>query len=413
MKSIPERLKLRSDLVRPPTMRTNEEGGHRHATWLELFTDLAFVAAVGQVAVSLSDQYNWAGLLKALVLFVPIWWAWVGNTFYLSRFDSDDLVHRIQGLVHIGMVAMLAVGVPGAMGENHGTFALAYALIRVLLIFQYLLAGKHNAKARSLTTLYAWGFSVSPILWLISITVPQPAAWGLWLAGVLFDLSVPLWRNVRKMQLAFPPSEHHVPERFGLFTIIVLGEAILAAVTAAQLTKGTFDFWVIGLLGLVLAFSVWWIYFEGVKGSDARVPSSREDIKRYQLWFYSHLPLQFAIVVMAVGVKLAMKGKDGALFVAPAGTIFLLATFLCMTACHLIYLSSLDACLRRRFFQVSWPYIVLTALTPFVGWLCLGRSAVWEVGAMAAMFLGHVFLTFRENRLPTDPPRHSVEPSHS
>jgi low temperature requirement protein LtrA len=229
------------------------------------------------------------------------------------------------------------------------------------------------------------------------------------MAGIAIDMTVPLWRRVKEHQIEFPPSEHHVPERFGLFTIIVLGEAILAAVTAAQATKGNFDFWITGLLGLFLAFSVWWIYFEGVKGSDARVPSSRKDIARYQLWLYSHFPLQFAIVGMAVGVKLAMEGEDGAPFAQPGGAVFVAASFLCMLSCHLIYLSSLDSCLRRRFVQVSWPYMVTTAATPFIGLAFLGQSGVWVVGAMTVMFLAHVFLTLRETRLPTDPPRHGHE----
>jgi hypothetical protein len=53
--------------------------------------------------------------------------------------------------------------------------------------------------------------------------------------------------------------------------------------------------------------------------------------------------------------------------------------------------------------------MVTTAATPFIGLAFLGQSGVWVVGAMTVMFLAHVFLTLRETRLPTDPPRHGQE----
>ncbi len=49
---------------------TEEE---RRATWLELFYDLIFVAAVSQVAHYLSKQVSVSGFLECVLLFVPVW----------------------------------------------------------------------------------------------------------------------------------------------------------------------------------------------------------------------------------------------------------------------------------------------------------------------------------------------------
>jgi low temperature requirement protein LtrA len=78
----------------PPRLRTLEDAGDdRRATWLELFFDLVFVVAVAQLSNALSADRTLHGFVVFCGLFVPIWWAWVGFTFYADRFDTDDLVH--------------------------------------------------------------------------------------------------------------------------------------------------------------------------------------------------------------------------------------------------------------------------------------------------------------------------------
>ena len=33
--------------------------------------------------------------------FVPVWWSWTGAAFYATRFDTDDLGHRILILLQM------------------------------------------------------------------------------------------------------------------------------------------------------------------------------------------------------------------------------------------------------------------------------------------------------------------------
>ena len=61
---------------------------------MELFFDLIFVAAVAQVGTHLRDDYSPAGLLRFSLLFVMIWWSWLGHTNFSTRFDTDDLIQR-------------------------------------------------------------------------------------------------------------------------------------------------------------------------------------------------------------------------------------------------------------------------------------------------------------------------------
>lgn len=89
-----------------------------HATWLELFFDLIFVVAIAQLAHNLNQDISLSGFLGFVVLFVPVWWAWVGATFYANRFDTDDLCHRLLTAIQIIAVAALAVNIHDGLGKT-------------------------------------------------------------------------------------------------------------------------------------------------------------------------------------------------------------------------------------------------------------------------------------------------------
>ena len=79
----------------------NNNNTNRHATWLELFYDLIFVVVISQLAHNLEDDFSLYGFLGFLALFVPVWWSWTGAAFYATRFDTDDLGHRILILLQM------------------------------------------------------------------------------------------------------------------------------------------------------------------------------------------------------------------------------------------------------------------------------------------------------------------------
>ena len=114
-------------LLEPPRLRTAtaERDKERHATWLELFLDLVFVVAIAELGRSLAHDVTAHGFLRYLGLFVPIWWAWAGFTFYATRFDTDDLVYRVMTLLGMFGVAVLATTVPRAFAGHGNAFALA------------------------------------------------------------------------------------------------------------------------------------------------------------------------------------------------------------------------------------------------------------------------------------------------
>ena len=138
-----------------------KEEKERHATWLELFYDLVFVAVVSQLSENLSHDISLAGLLSFIALFIPVWFAWLGATFFATRFGTDDLVHRILTLLQMMGAAAMAVNVSHGLGETSAGFALSYAAIRFLLVIEYVRIGWHISSARPLTKRYLIGFALS------------------------------------------------------------------------------------------------------------------------------------------------------------------------------------------------------------------------------------------------------------
>ena len=293
-----------SSWLQPPRLRIGEESEQepRHATWLELFYDLVFVVAVSQVAHNLYEDVSITGFFGFVFLFIPLWWAWIGTTFYANRFDSDDIGHRLLIGLQMLAIAALAVNVHGGLGESSAGFALAYAAGRVVLVIEYFRAAKYIPQARGLARRYGTGFAIAATLWLLSAFVPIPWRFVLWGLGLVIDFATPITAP-KSLQVGLLPHPEHLPERFGLFTIIVLGEGIIAVVDGVAEQKWNITSAMSAVLGFIVAFSLWWIYFENVSGSALRSIATGGRIEMFQVWLYGHLPLVIGLSATGVAVE--------------------------------------------------------------------------------------------------------------
>lgn len=330
---------LRS-VLQPPRLRIGggKEGEERHATWLELFYDLVFVVAVAELAHALSDHTNWEGFLSYVALFVPVWWSWIGAMFYATRFDTDDLVHRLLTVLQMFAVAALAVNVHGGLGETSTGFALSYVVVRAILIAQYLRARHAVPEARPLINWYLVGFATSVVLWTISIALPSPWRFVLWGVALLFDFGAPL--TAGKLHVKIPPHTSHVPERMGLFTIIVLGEAVAAVVRAVADQEWSVPSALTALVGLSLAFSLWWSYFDNTNSEAFHLVVAKGRVRRYQFWLYTHLPLAIGLAAIGIGVEHAAKGAQEAALSDPDRWLLCGSAAICLLALGVIHLTS-------------------------------------------------------------------------
>jgi low temperature requirement protein LtrA len=285
---------------RPRLRNLGSTDGERRATALELFFDLVFVVAVAQLSRGLGNEITFRDALILAGLFVPVWWAWVGFTFYADRFDPDDVVHRVLVLAGMFAVAVLASAIPDVYDGETTAFVLAYALVRGLLVLLYVRAWVYVPEARPLVNVYLAAFTSSIVVWLTSLAFAAPVRYGFWAAALLIDLVTPLL-SAERIRLV-PIHTSHIPERLGLFTIIVFGETVLAVVIGTETVSWTVESGAVAALGFVIASALWWLYFDYV---DMTIVA--RTITAGQVFLYAHLPLLLGLTALGAGVKLTIK----------------------------------------------------------------------------------------------------------
>ena len=302
-----------------PRLRTIEQTAvERHASWLELFFDLVFVLAVSQVARVLSAESDVYGFLKYVVLFIPVWYGWVGFTFYADRFETEEAIYRI--LVFTGMLAVtgLSVSLGGAFTPSGDTpFILCYVFVRLVLVALYARAAYHVPLARPYCLQFVIGLTASSALLLISLLTAPPTRYAIWAISLAVEFAVP-FLNLRSTRL-IPVDRSHLPERFGLFTIIVLGEAVIATAMGAGSVRWNLAAVTTASLGFAMAACIWWINFDFVEDSALRSSSLA---KRF-LYVYGHFFIVASIVATGVGVEHAIRETTEAHLYAP--TLMLMA----------------------------------------------------------------------------------------
>jgi len=282
-------------------LRASASDAARKVTWLELFFDLIFVAAVAQVAEPLREHYSISGVVRFGTLFALIWWAWTGYAVFATRFDADDGIQRVLTLVQMFVVAAMAANAGDELDSRSSAgFAAAYAVLRLVLVAQYFRA-RHLPEARPLTTRYIVGHGSAALIWLASAFVPAPARYGLWATAFIIDLGTPWLALPHSVKVPTNPS--HLPERFGLFTLILLGEGVIAVM---QGMKSQEDWSVVAAAsafsGMALLFLVWWWYFDVAAAASERFVRSHRDALRFHVWSYAHFPFYLGLVVTGVGV---------------------------------------------------------------------------------------------------------------
>ncbi|MBN8231519.1 low temperature requirement protein A [Corallococcus macrosporus] len=302
--------------MHPPTEHVHHP--ERRATWTELFFDVVYVVAIARLAHELKEDPTLPGAAAFAGLFVPVWWSWIGVTVYADRFDADDAADRLLLALQMLGVAALAVQIHDGAGTHAPGLALAYCGLRLLLILLYARAWRHIPQARPLAARYMVGFSLALLPWLASVFVPSPLRFCLWAAGIVIDLLTPL--ASRPQQRALPLSPAHLPERFGLFTLIVLGESVAAVVGGV-----TGQHWAAGsvltaVLSFAYAFAMGWLYFDK---KHATVHPKRRSA---QVWVYTHLFLMMGLTASGAGVELLIASPPGEPVSAAARWLFCAAT---------------------------------------------------------------------------------------
>jgi low temperature requirement protein LtrA len=299
---------------------------HRTSTPLELLFDLTFVVAiaalVAQLAHAIVDGHPVEGVIGYVAVFFAIWWAWMNFTWFASAFDRDDAFYRVLTMVQMAGVLVLAAGVEAAFStSDYSTAVVGYVIMRIALVIQWLRVASTVPEYRSTALRFAVGITLVQCLWVVRMLLPDPWSSAGFLIIGLLDLGMPLWAERPRMT---PWHPHHIAERYGLFTIIVLGESVLAATTAvvASRTEGgaTVELAIIAVSSLVLLFSLWWLYF-----LEPAAPHLEEHRELGFLWGYGHFVVFAALAAVGAGLEVAAEAITHEIAATSLGVAYALA----------------------------------------------------------------------------------------
>jgi low temperature requirement protein LtrA len=392
----PSRLRLAHRLTRMNGRDPHE--AHRAATPLELFFDLTFVIAISvaaaELAHALAEGHVGSGLLAFCFCLFAIMWAWVNFTWFASAYDTDDWLFRVTTMLQMVGVLILAMGIPDIFASidaggdlKNEVLVGGYVVMRVAMVFQWLRAAREDPARRRCALTYAGFIAVAQLGWLLLIPpkLPLGPTLALMLPLYAIELAGPYVAERRVTGSGTPWHPHHIAERYGLIVIIALGECLIGTVAALQSVVAAQGWSVevaaVGLAGVGIAFTTWWVYFVVPMGAGLHHHRARA------FWFgYGHIVVVAAIAAIGAGLHVAAYHLEHKSHLSTMGALLtvvlpMLAFWLAMLVIHTVvvapdamhwretavFLGVLVAAVLLARAQVALTVCLLVAALAFVG----------------------------------------------
>ena len=361
-------------------------------TPLELFFDLVFVFAFTQVTGLMSADLTAEGVVRGMLVLAALWWAWAGYAWLTNTVDPDEGGERLAVLAVIGALLVLSLAVPDAFAGSALLFGVAYFAVRALHIVLYLIAGRDDPDLFRAVRRFAPTATLGPALILVAALFDDGAQYALWAVALALDYLGALTGRAGGWRV----SPHHFAERHGLIVIIALGESIVAIGVGAAGHPIHTGVVVAALLGLAVAATLWWAYFDWVsivaEGQLARATGVARAALARDVYSYIHLPMVAGIVLFALGLKKTIADFDD-----PLPTVAALA----LTGGVALYLFA-HVCLRVRIgggigHGRPTAVLVLVALAP-VSLVVSALAALACVAAVCTALIAYETLRYRERR---------------
>lgn len=285
---------------KPKRFAVQEED--RKVSFLELFYDLIYVAIIAQLSHKLAVDISWPSFWEFSFLFLVVWWGWYNGAIYHDLHGNNDIKTRIITFVQMFAVTGMAVFIHNAFSEGAIGFIVAYSIFLLINAILWYRTGYHDQDHKPLSNPYALSYLISILLMIISIFINSPIRLYLWYVSFFIIVIQPLLiysiaRIKPKMQVQIDKSIGLSPsiiERFGLITIIVLGEVIVGVVNGLisnhqlNLTTG-----LVAFLSMSLGVGIWWVYFDYISNQK---PKDNHIVEHF--WGYLHMPLTLGITTI-------------------------------------------------------------------------------------------------------------------
>ncbi len=278
----------------------------KRADWLELFFDLVFVFAVAKATHVLAHLHDghfvWSQYGTFFLIMVPIWWAWTGHTMFATRFDTEDTTQRLLTLAQMLAAVFLAAFISPDFDSNYHGFLFSYIAIRLLLIVMYVRATRITPAAAQISKRLGFGFSLGLLVAFGSLLVEPPWRYAILYVGISIEIITPLLS--RAALKAIPVNSHHMPERFGLLTIILFGESVVAIAVKLGELEWSILTPLAAIIGFVVMCSAWWLYFKTHEDQ-----AIGKDLGTGQKILYGHLAIYCGLSIISTAIGFSISGE--------------------------------------------------------------------------------------------------------
>jgi low temperature requirement protein LtrA len=219
-----------------------------------------------------------------------------------------------------------------------------YVVMRIAMVAQWLRAASGDPAGRPVALRYAVGITILQVGWVARLFLPHQAGLVAFYVLAVGEMLLPAWAERAGARGGSPWHPGHISERYGLFTLIVLGECIAAATVAIHAASASgLSAGLLAVAGgaVLLVFSVWWWYFEHPSEEGLRL--SRQNAF---VWGYGHYFVFGSVGALGAGLELAAASSHGGAGTATATTAGLAVAV--PVAVYLVATGALQGRLRRQ-----------------------------------------------------------------
>jgi low temperature requirement protein LtrA len=287
-----------------------EEQAQATVTPLELFFDLVFVFALTQVTAFMADELNWQGILRGALVIMLLWWAWTGYAWLANVASAEEPLIKLSILAGMSAMFVLALCIPEAFDDLPGglngpvVLAVCYLLFRLMHFVMFMIIAQDDPGLRSQLLRFAPSVVAGSAVLLVASQFHGWVQTALWVLALVADYIGTAMGGFSGWRL---PAPGHFSERHGLIVIVALGESIVAIGVGVAKEPISWVIIIASLLGLILAFALWWAYFDvsallGEHALASEPPETRVRMAR-NAYSFAHMPLAVGIVLVAFGLK--------------------------------------------------------------------------------------------------------------
>ncbi|MFF8286799.1 low temperature requirement protein A [Streptomyces albus] len=282
---------------------------------LELFFDLVFVFAVGQLAAHLHEELSWRGVAETAVMLIAVMSTWALTSFDATFLDIERPRTRQLVLVVMALGLFMNAQIPHAFDDRPWAFAVPLVAIVLLTDITAAVSAATAVVRHHYRRVTVWG-AISAPLWLIGAASGNEPRLAWWAGAAAVDLAGvwlahPLPRDVLDSEgLAFDAD--HMVERIRLFLILQLGETVLTIGTAISAASVTVPTVTAGFGVFVAVVCLWASYFGGGEDIVTRhVAVTADRLRPVRHAVSGKYGTLAGLVTLAVGAELAISHPTG------------------------------------------------------------------------------------------------------